>query len=239
MKIHVLQHVPYEGPGYLATWAQERRHKLALTRLYAGDRLPRLHADDWLVSLGGPMSVHDEQAHPWLAAEKRLLVNAIGSGNRVLGICLGAQMIAHVLGARVYPNEHKEIGWFPVRKTAPADRWLDPEIWPEGLVVFHWHGETFDLPPGARHLLRSRACEHQAFVYGSNVVALQFHVEMTPQGVRDLAEHARDELAPGPFVQEAGALMASPPVFRKANVALAHLLDRMAGAGSPHDETHG
>jgi GMP synthase-like glutamine amidotransferase len=166
------------------------------TRLYEGAPLPRPAELDWLIVMGGPMSVNDENRHSWLRPEKRLISQAIEAGESVLGICLGAQLIASALGARVFPNGCKEIGWFPVRRSPGSNVEL-AQLFSEGPEVFHWHGDTFELPSGAVGFLQSEACSNQAFVLGSRVLGLQFHLETTPQGAAALIENSRDEIVPG------------------------------------------
>ena len=174
-----------------------------------------------MVALGGPMSVNHETQLPWLKAEKQFLKTAIEHGVPVLGVCLGAQLIASSLGARVYPNSQKEIGWFPIHAT----RLLPPE-----LRVFHWHGETFDLPRGATLLASSPACRHQAFQLGSSVLGLQFHLETTPAAARALVEHCRDELVPGQYVQSDSEILGEPPgTYRAINSVMTEMLDFLVG----------
>ncbi len=209
MRVHVLQHVPFEGPGSIAAWLTARQEVVTTTRLFeAGAVLPPVSAFDVLIVLGGPMSANDEAALPWLRPEKRLLRKAIRSGKAVLGICLGAQLMAAALGARVYPAQHKEIGWFPVQGCAPQGGGF---VFPATAEVFHWHGETFDLPDGAIHLARSTACPHQAFQIGQRAIGLQFHLETTPDSVAAMLAHCHGELVPSPFIQTAQALQARPP----------------------------
>ena len=209
MRVHVLQHVPFEGPGRIAAWLAARSAEVTTTRLFEADAaLPPAGAFDVLIVLGGPMSANDEAALPWLRQEKRLVAAAILSGKAVLGICLGAQLMAAALGARVYPAQHNEIGWFPVQGCAPQDGSF---AFPAAAEVFHWHGETFDLPDGAVHLARSAACLHQAFQIGQRAIGLQFHLETTPESVAALLTHCHGELVPSAFIQTAQALQASPP----------------------------
>lgn len=225
-QVQVLQHVPFEGPGSIAGWLAAQRAEVELTRLFAGDPMPRADSIGALIALGGPMSVNDEDALHWLRPEKQLVRDAVARGIPVLGVCLGAQLIASALGARVYPGAASEIGWFPVHgvpDVAPCFRF------PPESLVFHWHGETFDLPAGAVRLAGSPACENQAFQVGRNVIALQFHLETTPANVAALVEHCRDELVPGPYVQSGNDLLAAPPeryaaVNRAMQDVLAHLL---------------
>ncbi|RUM89702.1 MAG: amidotransferase [Thermodesulfatator sp.] len=232
MKLHYLQHVPFETPRAILEWAKEREFSFSATRFFAGEDLPE-DLPDFLVIMGGPMSAHDEDRYPWLAEEKTYLKKAVEAGIPVLGICLGAQLLAEVLGAKVYKGPYREIGWFPVELTAegrehPLFRGL-----PSRFVAFHWHGETFDLPQGALHLARSAGCEHQAFVWGERVLALQFHLEMTPEGAEDLLKHCPEDLhPPGPYVQEEQGVRGKPEFYQEARGILFRLLDRLSGLQS-------
>ena len=182
------------------------RADVTVTRFFEDPALPGVDDLDLLVIMGGPMSVNDEQEFPWLAAEKEFIGKAIEKDKAVIGICLGAQLIAGALDAAVYPNREKEIGWFPVT----AEPVSDTEglfTFPQELLAFHWHGETFDLPEGATRLARSAACENQAFQLGRRVVGLQFHLETTPDAARDIVHHCRDELQPARYVQSATQIL--------------------------------
>ncbi len=162
--------------------------------------MPAVADFDLLVIMGGPMSVNDESKHPWLVDEKRLVVAAMCAQRPILGICLGAQLIASALGARVYPG-HKEIGWFEVQRIVDL---MTPNAlgsFPDRFTPLHWHGETFDLPSGARLLASSQGCRHQAFQMEDRVVGLQFHLEASPDSVEALIEHAGDEIVAGPSQQ--------------------------------------
>lgn len=145
MRAHYFQHVPFEGLGSVQAWLVANGYQITATRFYEFSELPDLEQIDLLVVMGGPMSVNDEAIYPWLVAEKSFIRTAVQSGKRVLGVCLGAQLIASALGARVYPNAQKEIGWFPIQGIASSER--VPFCFPSVIEVFHWHGETFDLPP--------------------------------------------------------------------------------------------
>ena len=129
---------------------------------------------------------------PWLVSEKQFIREAIRSGKPVLGICLGAQLIASAMGAGVYRNPLKEIGWFPIRGISSNDSSVF--CFPPSMIVFHWHGETFDLPPGATRLAKSDGCENQAFQFGQSVIGLQFHLETTPLAAREMVLNCRNEL---------------------------------------------
>ncbi len=225
--VHCFQHVPFEGPGAIGTWATRSGHRLSCTRFCDGDPLPALEDVDWLVVMGGPMNIHDERAYPWLRREKHFIESAIQARRIVLGVCLGAQLIADVLGARVYANRFKEIGWFPIQRTPEAATTRAGSALPEEIEVFHWHGDTFDLPSGAVHLARSEACANQAFVYRDRVVGLQFHLEATRAGAEQLVVHCAAEIVEGPFIQQPEVMLADESRFSKINDVLVRLLDRL------------
>jgi GMP synthase-like glutamine amidotransferase len=230
MRIQCLTHVPFEGPAGVADWAQARGHDIELAPLHAGAVPPGPATYDWLVVMGGPMGVADEEVFPWLVPEKQAIRDAVGAGKTVVGICLGAQLIAEALGGRVYRNTQREIGWMPIELTPEGLESPLVGFLPQSLQVFHWHGDTFDVPPGAVHLARSGACPHQAFLYDGRVLGLQFHLESTPTSVRDLVNQCAAELRPGPFVQSAERILsAGPEDYGRINGALFGVLDRLAG----------
>ncbi len=233
MHVHVFQHVVFEGLGQLADWARARTHRVTATRLFAGETPPPVPDYNLLVVMGGPMGANDERDYPWLTAEKRAIAQALAAGRRVVGVCLGAQLIAAVLGARVYPNAQKEIGWFPIEMTAAAQQsWLFADF-PPRLDVFHWHGDTFDLPAGAQHIASSAACRHQAFVAAEGrAVALQFHLEMGPPEVAAIIANCGDELEAAvgaPWVQPAEEMQAhAVAACATVNALAAALFDRLS-----------
>lgn len=198
MRIQVLQHIEFEGPANILEWAEERGHALAVTHLYAGEPLPALNEFDFLVIMGGPMNIYEYDRHPWLTSEKELIRASVDGSKIVLGVCLGAQLIADALGGGVYPNEHKEIGWLPVRLTSAAAESPVFTGWPREFTAFHWHGDTFDLPPVARHIALSEGCKNQAFAVGDRVVGLQFHIESTWDSVEALLANGAEDIVPGP-----------------------------------------
>ena len=199
MRAHFLQHVPFEGLGSIQPWLVRAGYDISSTRWFESHRLPEPGQTDFLIVLGGPMSANDESRFPWLVAEKDFIRNAIAAGVPVLGICLGAQLIASAMGARVYANTEKEIGWFPVRGL-PTNDAASFQFSPS-LLAFHWHGETFDLPEGATRLAYSEACDNQAFQLGRSVIGLQFHLETTPSSAMEIVLNCRDELVPSRYVQ--------------------------------------
>lgn len=230
MEVVVLQHVPFEGPGALGPWLEARGHRVEPVRLYAGQPLPDPARVEALLVMGGPMGVADTAAHPWLSAEKRFLESCLKGGCPVLGICLGAQLIAEACGARVYRNREPEIGWFPVRGTGDG-------LIPGEVEVFHWHSDTFELPAGAERLAWSEGTQNQGFRLGQSVLALQFHVESTPETVRQLVEACGAGLPPGRFTQDAATLMeAVPGRFAALHVLMERLAEAWIGGSGTSRE---
>ena len=227
IRICVLQHVPFEGPAAIEKWIADGGAHSFTTKLYQDDPLPSQHDFDWLIVMGGPMGVDDTEAYPWLIEEQRFILEAIDSGKRVLGICLGAQQIAAALGAAVRKNEHREIGWFAINRTPDIANTILDDLWPERIAVFHWHGDTFELPMGAQLIASSSACINQGFILDNRVVGLQFHLEVTPSSVATLIEHCHNELDDSEYVQPASDLVAADPLFLKNNQLLYRVLARL------------
>lgn len=199
MRAHIFQHLAFEGPGTIQPWLKNAGYDLTFTVFAEKVYFPEINSVDFLVIMGGSMSVNDEDKFPWLIAEKQFIREFIATGKPVLGICLGAQLIASALGARVYPNKTKEIGWFPVTAIKPPQ--ISNFQFPASFTTLHWHGETFDLPERAALLASSEATKNQAFQYGKNVLAIQFHPEANMQTLQDFCFHFKKELVPGRFIQ--------------------------------------
>ena len=223
MKAHILQHVAFEDAGIINAWLDARGAETSLTRVNQAATLPDPAGLDLLVVMGGPMSVNDEAEYPWLVAEKRFIAQVAAQGTAVLGICLGAQLIASAHGGRVYRAPEKEIGWFDIEAVdAPQGCFR----FPQRCTVMHWHGETFDLPPGAHRLAVSQACANQAFELGERVIGLQFHLEMTEANLHAILANCRHELQVARYVQtEAAILEAGLQHCAKAHALMAQLLD--------------
>ena len=175
----VLQHIRCEPPGLFSGMLNDRGASIETIELDEGGELPDWREADLVVAMGGPMSVHDEAEHPWLAGEKRWIAAAVRAGVPYFGVCLGAQLLAASLGAPVYTGETPEVGVLPVAVSAAAGG--DPVLGVLGAQVpaLQWHGDTFGIPAGAVHLARSDAYTHQAFRFGETAYAVQFHVEVT------------------------------------------------------------
>jgi GMP synthase (glutamine-hydrolysing) len=188
----ILQHVPYEGPGLIAALARERGLAVEQRHLYRGESVPVVEELAGLVVLGGPMGVADLAAHPHLSAEIELLAAASAGGLPVLGVCLGAQLLAAALGGEVFRGEQPEIG--PGHVTLSDAGEEDPVLGPAGpsLPVLHWHQDTFTLPPAAELLASSDSYVNQAFRRG-NAYGLQFHVELDVELARAMRPHLPED----------------------------------------------
>ncbi|MBX2925860.1 MAG: type 1 glutamine amidotransferase [Chitinophagaceae bacterium] len=229
MHIHYFQHVAFESPGYIRDWAEKNGCTESFTLFYGKYSLPDVHQIDWLVVMGGPMGVYDTGAYPWLEEEKKFILSCIAAGKTVIGICLGSQLIAAALGAAVYPNRQKEIGWFPIQLTAAGKSCYLFSHFPEIFTVLHWHGDTFDLPAGAVLLAESRACKNQAFIYGNKVLGLQFHFETTGSTLPLMIGHCRHELVKDKYVQDEEELKEGFFHIPAAHAWLNTLLNRLVG----------
>lgn len=211
MNVHYFQHVPFEGLGYIETWLKENHHHISVTKFFETDfQLPEISEIDALIVMGGPMGVYDETQFPWLKQEKAFIKSCIQSGKNVLGICLGAQLIADCLGAKVVSAKNKEIGWFPVFPTEECKQiaWFY-ELFKHNPVVFHWHGDQFEIPQDSTlNLLYSGANINQAFYYHQHIIGLQFHLEVTIGSLMQMTENGKDEFLYNlPYVQSENELL--------------------------------
>lgn len=219
MDAYIFQHVEFEGPGAILPYLESRNFQVRLVKLYAGDAIPSPSSVDFAVLMGGPMSALDEDEYPYLALEKRFCREMFALKKPLLGICLGAQIMANAFGAAIRKNPEKEIGWFPV-------------IFENGLSMeaFHWHGETFDIPELATPLAYSAACKNQGFRLG-RIVGLQFHLETTRESMNAILENCSDELETalalhGSFVQTKREILEQGKIsIPQANAVLVELLD--------------
>lgn len=218
MRIACIQHVPFEGPGNIAAWAADRGHDFRIARLCDKENLPALHTFDLLVIMGGPMSVHDEADYEWLRPEKALVAECLKQKKFVLGVCLGSQLLAEVLGTTVYRNRVKEIGWFPIQLQSGASGLFSNSGLPATLDVLHWHGETYNLPPGCTHLAKSEGCAVQAFEH-PNALGLQFHLEGTADALSALISHCGNEIGNGPYEQPPDAILSGEKAHGEASKA--------------------
>lgn len=230
MRIHSLQHVPFEDIGSMANDFRARGYTLSSTHWYRGDAAPSVNGFDALIVMGGPMGIYDEVIYPWLADEKALIKEAISAGKIVLGICLGAQLIADVLGGKVTRNAHKEVGWLPIAINPAAAAHPIAQVFTRYPTVFHWHGDTFALPPGAIHLASSEGCANQAYVFQDSVYGFQFHLETTPTSARALIEHCGDDIDGSRYTQPAQIILANDDKFAQINRAMSEVIAIIFGS---------
>jgi GMP synthase-like glutamine amidotransferase len=227
MRIDVLEHAANEGPGKIGLWAQARGYSVNHIRMDEGGPLPSLDDSRLIVIMGGGMNIYQHRDYPWLVDEKRFLAKAVTRGKPLLGICLGAQLLADVLGGKVVQNPHKEVGWWPVRfldRSAPFDGF------PAECPMFHWHGDTFEIPARARRIAESDGCASQAFAFGDRIVGLQFHAEVANSELGAFCDAAPQDLDGGPFSQSRTAIVMSPPDMTAADAGLHQLLDHLIAA---------
>ncbi len=230
LKIRCFLHVPFEGPGIIAGWAEEHKHRLEYTRFFDGDPLPDSEEVDLLVIMGGPMNVFDFHIHPWMQEEIEWVAAFIHLGKPVIGICLGAQIIAAALGSEVYPGEYKEIGWHNLQFLPCLGDYRICTDLPPSRKVFHWHGDTFHIPEGAIRIAESGAFSNQGFIYNGRVLALQFHLEVTPEAVKELVENCRHELtSEGPWVQTEKEILGEQRFFEVNQQLMFRFMDHLAG----------
>ncbi|MCL9809986.1 type 1 glutamine amidotransferase [Flavobacterium luminosum] len=199
MRIHYIQHVVYEDLGCINDWVNKRKHKISSTKIFENETFPNIETFDLLIILGGPMSVNDNTK--WIKKEKLFIAKAIENNKKVLGICLGSQFIASILGSKVFQNSKKEIGWFPIQITKYEEFENPIEKFNSKITVFHWHGETFNLPKNSFHLAKSEIYQNQAFMYNRNVIALQFHLEVTEKSLEKMITFGKNELINDDFIQ--------------------------------------
>lgn len=201
MKILILEHEPLEGNTNIDIWARQNGVDLQRVFIHANETLPPLNACDLLVVAGGSQQVWEASRHPWMGPEKDFVRKALAAGRPVLGICLGSQILAEILGGRVFMAEHPEIGWHRVTLSPSSGGFgfFGPDV--HEFTTFHWHYAQFTLPPDCIGLASSAATPHQAFVSRKfKALALQFHPEFSLATVRHYAATQGDTWPPGPFV---------------------------------------
>jgi len=228
MRMVCLQHAEYERPEAVATWADSRGHSIE-TVVPLFERYPSPDTFDMLVVMGGPMGAYEDAAYPWLTAERAFIREAIDAGRLVLGICLGAQLVAVVLGGDAHPHTVREVGWFPVRLTDAGRESAVLSVLPDEFIAGIWHGDTYDLPAGLQTAAVSDACRNQAFeACDGRVVGVQFHLEWTREALRGLADRHGDWLEQGGSYVQSEREFVDPGPALETGVELLHgLLDRM------------
>ncbi|MDE4454432.1 type 1 glutamine amidotransferase [Psychrobacter sp. DAB_AL62B] len=246
LRIHALFHTDYEDLSFIKQWANSQHHMMSVSRSYDDCSLPEPDRFDWLIVMGGPMSVHDEEKYPWLIAEKHLIRQAIDAGKTVIGICLGAQLLAHCLGATVQPSGVKEIGWLPIRLTPRGQSHpLLQDLPKQDFTVFHFHGDGFDCPKGASIIASTESWANQGFIYqtqqhkalGTWVMGWQCHFEVTKESLAKMIVNGNDAIQSGlkdypKTVQSAAEIIRLGYKYIEDNNArLAAILNRMANSG--------
>lgn len=227
MNILILKHFEFENYSMIHHWAEVHGHQ-ALIREPASGLLKQEFDDaDLIIITGGPMSVYEEEAYPWMVQEKECILEAIRQEKKVLGICFGAQMLAEILGGRVYRHSYQEIGWHRIVRTAERHVWLQDV--PEEFYSFQWHGDTFELPPGSVWLAHSEGCVNQAFSYNDNTVGLQFHLESSPRSIELMLHNWKDALREAPYIQSAEQIKKEMDRSEQAIEILYSILDRISG----------
>jgi GMP synthase-like glutamine amidotransferase len=226
MRIHSLEHEPFEGLANIELWAKKKGHTISRTLLFNNEELPDMNEFDWLIIMGGSMNIYEEEKYPWLREEKNFIAEAIAGKKIVLGICLGSQLIADVLGGRVSKNEYKEIGWLPVSLTKVAGNSPVFSNLPRKFTAFQWHGDTFKIPPGAVRIAESEGCANQAFEYG-RVVGLQFHFEYSEKSINLMLKNCADEIVDGKYIQKPEEIVSRMENVREMNKLLELMLDNI------------
>lgn len=245
LRIHALFHTDYEDFNFLKQWANAHKHPITVSRSYDNHSLPALDSFDWLIVMGGPMSVHDEDKHPWLIKEKELIKQTIDAGKTVIGICLGSQLVADCLGANVQPSGVKEIGWLPMQLTEAGQAHPILQDLPKTpFMVFHWHGDGFDCPKGASIIAETKAWANQGFIYqtpkhkqrGTWVLAWQCHFEVTKESLPKMVSNGNAAIQSG--LEEYPETVQSPDkilelgakYIEENNARLAAMLNRIAAS---------
>lgn len=227
MRVHLLKHMDHIGHGFIDEWLQEQGHPYKVTRVHAGEPFPAIDEFDFLIILGGEMGVYEEEEHPWLIQEKQWIRKVIDSNKRILGICLGGQLIASSMGATVRKHDHSEIGWWPITFKEPA--FAHPFL--KGIneinTLFEFHYDTFEIPSEAVLLAESKACKRQAFAIGDRILGLQFHPEFNPEIVEHIVNKMGPKIKNGPFVEPINEMLATPERFESSKLFLYTLLNNI------------
>ncbi|MEI7542151.1 MAG: type 1 glutamine amidotransferase [bacterium] len=227
MRIHYLQHIEYENLANMLAWLKKRKHKLTNTLLYEKQELPEISSFDWLIVMGGPMNIYEHKKYPWLIKEKQFIKNAVKAGKKVLGICLGAQLLSACLDGDVTKNKYKEIGFFPVKLTKKGKQSKIFKGLLQEFTVMHWHGDTFSTPRGAKALAMSKGCRNQAFSYQNRAFGLQFHFEYSPKHIKKFFKDPQNALKPEKYVQSASEILKNTKGYQQINSVMKRILSNL------------
>jgi GMP synthase-like glutamine amidotransferase len=226
VRVACLQPVDYEGPSAIEPWIRNRGHEISNIALWDGARVPSDHSFDCLIVLGGAPVTTDEQHYPWLRDGLQLIRSYVSSGRAFLGVCLGAQLLAHAFGAQIRRNRYIEVGWHPVWRCTNGGQHPLMRGIPSVFTAFHWHQDVADVPPGGTLLASSAASRNQAFAIGARALGLQFHPEITPEKVRTFATRAPIQ-GNGPYVQDTEGMLAAGIHFTAQQRVLAQVLQNL------------
>ena len=225
MHIHYFQHDHFEDLGYIADWAAQHNFTTSVTRFDLKPEFPSHNEYDWLVILGGKMGVYETDQYAWITPEIEFINEAINLDKIVLGICLGSQMVAHALGAKVYKNTEPEMGFYPVTFNTDARKDVIFKHFPAELNAMHMHFDIFELPAGAISMAASEVTHCQAFRYGKSVFALQFHFEVTESNASTFIREVTPEIVPGRLVQQPHGMLQHITECRLNNLVFEKMLD--------------
>ena len=227
MHIHYFQHNHFEDLGFIGDWAKNNNFTTSVTRFDLKPELTSIEDFDWLVIMGGAMGVHDSDQYPWIPEEIGFIKEAIHSGKIVIGVCLGSQMIASALGARVYKNSEPEMGFWPISFSRKAQQDSVFRHFPANLDVMHFHFDTYTLPEGAILMAYSTVTPVQAFRYGTNVFALQFHSELTESNLPVFIRELESEIIPGQLVRDPDEMLHKINYCRTNNEIFSKVLNEI------------
>ncbi|MDR2785109.1 MAG: type 1 glutamine amidotransferase [Treponema sp.] len=228
MELLVLQHDEYDDAGSITEWALKNNHILTTVVLIKGEKLPPDTGFDILFIMGGTMNVYEEEKFPWFAEEKTFIKKAVGAGKIAVGFCLGGQLLAAVLGGKVTKNEHAEIGWRMVQFNKTAREHPVLSVFGDSAVIFQWHSDSFGiLPENAELTAFNDACPHHGFIYGNNVFAFQFHLELTYQMVYSFTRELEKTGEKGIYVQSADEIRRRHDRVIENNKLMFDFLDRL------------
>lgn len=229
-RIHCFRHVPFEGLGCIETWCNEKFYPIAYTNFYDSDyEIPSIDDFDVLVIMGGPMGTYEEDLYDWLKPEKAAIRSAIDNNKIVIGICLGSQLIANAMGAAVYKNAEKEIGWWKIQFSDEAKTIAPFDSFGDEITIFQWHGDTFDLPDGAKLIASSPVCKNQAYIYNGKVLGLQFHFEVNDEGIWLMSGDMEEIKQGGKYVQTVEQIKAGEDIIPENNKLMFRILDQLIG----------
>lgn len=226
MRVHYIQHVPFEGLGSIGAWLEQHGHSITVTKVWEAPSFPAVGDYDALIIMGGPMGVYDDHQYQWLSDEKNFIFDAIRAEKTIIGICLGAQLLACVLGATVFTSKHKEIGWFPITLSPSFSSWLGVDL-PKKMTVFHWHGDKFDIPYGGVNHAFSQGCNHQLFTFGDKMIGIQFHPEATPETVASMLQNDDSTVFTGEYVQARQMILQETAHFKSGGKLMECVLSRL------------